>query len=111
VIYFAYNSGRLVRTETTVDFNANLGADQISALGIGSSSAPADASGASAPAPYAGIMNDGPQPDANGNLPGDPGYQGSQGGFQGGYQAPAAAPVLQSTPVHLKFLDVTTLLT
>lgn len=108
IVYFAYNSGRLVRTETTLTLT--LDSTQMASLGFSGTATAvvpsyAPASG-SYPVPGGGEDGIPPMPIGGpppGYVPG--GYNPNQGGGQqGGYGVPATP---QSTTTNLKVTDIT----
>lgn len=123
IIYIAYNSGRLVRTETTLTLT--IGNSQLPSLGFAGSAASSGASYSSSgsassdsmdtPLPQGSMPSiQGPspspstypgQPSYNYNQQGNSSYPGAQpGGYSGGYPGQA---VPQSTTTNIKVTDTT----
>lgn len=77
VIYFAYNSGRLIKTDASLDVNANLSSTQLSSLGISTGGAGGGLPGGGGGYPGGGGF-------AGGGDEGALGFGGKGGGFPGG---------------------------
>ncbi len=114
IVYFAYNSGRLVRTETTITLTADN--SQLAGLGFAGASIgpgpslgspgmnypPPDGAENALPPMPGGMPPPGAYPGSN-NSPGNLTYPGGQ---PGGYQN-QPAPQVQSTTTNLKVTDIT----
>jgi hypothetical protein len=108
IVYFAYNSGRLIRVDAKTDITAELTSTQRAALD--------PFAGANAPSAYGGgpgygqgLDPDAPVAGPPGGPPpgfgGPPGYGGGPPGLGGGLQGGGE----QRSPVHLKITETTEL--
>jgi hypothetical protein len=83
IVYFAYGSGRLVRTETNIDITADLSPAMLSTLGIsgaaGGGGMPGGYSGSQAGGMLGNLLNGDPEDSGDGG-----------GGYQGGRRSPGA---------------------